>query len=277
MEQIRQTIINSKMWLCALILSIFSAEVFAAWMGPGEIVSGAWGSGDTEFGIERGDTIAFDKIPNLIVTPQGRIVIRDGANKRLKIYSLTGVLESIIPYKAGLHYTELTLADSFGFTGEFIGYGLDGSIYCFRADQNKYLKYSSTGQLLNTYTERPLELGEVKEKYLGPGQYKVTVKFPDKTWEIKGKGAFPQYIRDLNGNLYALGDTQVARYDDQGNESARLTMPERKQEEMEIGLGVEPIISVIEEYGSPVVAPNGDVYTWKRTPDKYYIIKWTWQ
>jgi hypothetical protein len=102
MEQIRQTIINSKMWLCALILSIFSAEVFAAWMGPGEIVSGAWGSGDTEFGIERGDTIAFDKIPNLIVTPQGRIVIRDGANKRLKIYSLTGVLESIIPYKRSI-------------------------------------------------------------------------------------------------------------------------------------------------------------------------------
>ena len=31
------------------------------------------------------------------------------------------------------------------------------------------------------------------------------------------------------------------------------------------------------EYGSPILAPNGDVYTWKRTPDKYSIIKWTWK
>ena len=30
------------------------------------------------------------------------------------------------------------------------------------------------------------------------------------------------------------------------------------------------------QYGSPVVAFNGDVYTWKRTPDKYSIVKWTW-
>ena len=30
------------------------------------------------------------------------------------------------------------------------------------------------------------------------------------------------------------------------------------------------------EYGSPVLAPSGDVYTWKRTPDKYSIVKWSW-
>ena len=42
------------------------------------------------------------------------------------------------------------------------------------------------------------------------------------------------------------------------------------------GRGLEERSEVIAEYGQPVVAPNGDVYTWKRTPDKYSIIKWVW-
>ncbi|MDH7556959.1 MAG: hypothetical protein QHG94_08530, partial [Candidatus Methanosuratincola sp.] len=154
---------------------------------------------------------------------------------------------------------------------------VNNTIIVLNSQDNKYLKYSSTGQLLNTYTERPLELGEVKEKKLAPGRYKVTVKYPNKTWEIMGAGASPQYIRDLNGNLYGVGHRQVARYDDQGKELARLTMPEGRYEEESRDPGVEPLISVFEEYGSPVVAPNGDVYTWKRTPDRYYIIKWVWQ
>ena len=31
-----------------------------------------------------------------------------------------------------------------------------------------------------------------------------------------------------------------------------------------------------EEYGEAVVAPNGDVYTWKRALTTYSILKWTW-
>lgn len=30
------------------------------------------------------------------------------------------------------------------------------------------------------------------------------------------------------------------------------------------------------EYGEPVVAPNGDVYAWKKTDFGYSILKWTW-
>lgn len=42
------------------------------------------------------------------------------------------------------------------------------------------------------------------------------------------------------------------------------------------GRGFEEVSKVIEEYGQPVVAPTGDIYTWKRTPEKYSIIKWVW-
>jgi len=39
----------------------------------------------------------------------------------------------------------------------------------------------------------------------------------------------------------------------------------------------EAFLIVLEGYGSPVVAPSGDVYTWMRTPTHYKILKWTWQ
>ena len=35
-------------------------------------------------------------------------------------------------------------------------------------------------------------------------------------------------------------------------------------------------VRIDEDYGVPVFAPNGDVYTWKRTPGAYSILKWTW-
>ena len=54
-----------------------------------------------------------------------------------------------------------------------------------------------------------------------------------------------------------------------------MQMPEDKGHIVQ-QLGVETIGELDYEYGKSVFAPNGDVYTWKRTPDKYAILKWTW-
>ena len=263
-----------------VVVSMLTAHfASAAWTGPNEIVSGVWGSGNDQFGIVYED--ASEMFADISITSEGKIIVRDGLNGRLKIFNLLGGLESVIPYRLNLHATELTTADMFGFTGYFIGYGINNTDYYFRADQKKYIKYSSTGQLLQTYTERPLELGLITEKKLAPDQYKVTVKYPDKEWGMAGKGRFPGYMRDLNGNLYGTGETQVARFNDCGKELSRMTMPKTKVDEREASFDwgdlEPPPPKVLEEYGSPVLAPNGDVYAWKRTPDKYSIIKWTWQ
>lgn len=143
-------------------------------------------------------------------------------------------------------------------------------------DTKIYSLYSPTGQFIKTSTERPLELGKVKEQRISSGKYKITVTYADKEWGIVGAGVLPKYMRDTNGNLYGFGDVQVFRYDNCGREMASLTMPEKQTQEISRGPAVEPKIKVLAEYGSPVVAPNGDVYTWKRTPDTYSILKWTW-
>ncbi len=291
--------------LLFLLLS-YAPVASALWSGPNEFVSGGWGTGDQNFGFNSGEI--KDQFPqNILILSDGKIIIEDWVNNRLKIYSASGTyLNSISQLGLRLFGFDFDRIVSFAWDNtiknERIGvFSLsqatwlwvdkskvidsekavvavaNNNIYIWDGKSSGY-KYSPTGQLLQTYTNRPLELGTIKELKLAPGQYKVTVKYPDKEWVTIGKGACPQYVRDTNGNLYCVGDIGVIRYDDKGNEIASLMMPKKKIEEIPAkDPGVEPMIKVIEEYGSPVVAPNGDVYTWKRTPDKYYIIKWTWQ
>lgn len=153
----------------------------------------------------------------------------------------------------------------------------DGSLILQNYKTEKYYKYSSTGQLLKTYSEKPLELGTIKEQKINEDEYKVTVTYPDNEWIIVGGGACAKYVRDMNGNLYCAGEEQVIKYSSSGKEIGRITMPADNIDEIDFGPSQEPQYNVIEEYGFALVAPNGDVYTWKRTPDSYSIIKWTWQ
>ncbi len=284
------------MWF---ILSPFSV-VYGVWQGPIEVVSGIWGNELGQFGIEHGDNI--DQFPHSFgISNSEKIVIADFISEVLHIFNNNGTFLRDIKrpiqrrgwpssVKVGnecavVSYTDITHTFDIP-SGDLVGSANIGVSYvssdCTKlysyTGEKTWKVYSPTGQLLQTYASRPLELGVIKELKLAPGQYKVTVKYPDKEWVTIGKGACPQYVRDTNGNLYCVGDIGVIRYDDKGNEIASLMMPKKKIEEIPAkDPGVEPMIKVIEEYGSPVVAPNGDVYTWKRTPDKYYVIKWTWQ
>lgn len=247
---------------------------FGSWQGPTEIVNGGWGTGDANFGIESGDT--SDRFPSLAaILFDGRIVVSDQVNKRETIYKSDGTLLKTIPWDVYQNGTKTMNPDyPSNQYWNVQGYTPEGNVWI--EISSKYALKSPTGQLIKTSTTRPLELGVVSQKHLGNKQYKVTVKYPDKEWSIIGRGAVPQYIRDLNGNLYGSGEKQAIRYSYCGKELARLTMPGDNIEEISRGAQLEPKINVLEEYGEPIIAPNGDVYTWKRTPTKYSIIKWTW-
>jgi len=258
---------------CVVILTLAATNSYSAWQGPTEFVSGVWGNGDSNFGIERGDT--SDQLPNLTaVIFDGKTIISDEVNKREVVYNSDGTLYKVIPWYIVKNGSKIVNPDYPLYKYWNVqGYTPEGNIW-FKID--KYSLKSPSGQLIKTSTTRPLELGVVSEKALGNGQYKVTVKYPDKEWSIIGRGVVPKYTRDMNGNLYGSGEKQAIRYNSCGKELARLTMPDDKIETVSQGEQVEPNVTVLEGYGSPVIAPNGDVYTWKRTPDKYSILKWTW-
>lgn len=288
------------------LTALFSVYVssYAAWNGPAAVLSGLWGSNTGQFSIQYGDT--GDDFPKMFCLNSGGIIaIADEFNSRVQTYKIDGSyvasfgpqnIPELEGWKDGWPLRLACLSNSvytefdkytqiYGITGSLIKNwdNLQGGLVGILADDNfitetssAYFLYSPTGQLISTFTEEPLELGRVTENKLKSGKYRVTVKYPDKEWKIIGKGADPGYARDMNGNLYGYGERQVSRYDSCGIELALLTMPNKQMLQESRGSEVEPNITVLEEYGSPVIAPNGDVYTWKRTPDNYSIIKWTW-
>lgn len=291
-------------FVAILFCFIFTGSALAGWKKPIEVLSGTWGDKERQFGLK----IEYIKVdlPVFVVNGKGEIIVGDVINKRIKVYDSAGKLIKIFgpqldippsywPTKKIGTYNNCIFVEwgkryqSYNYDGKvesqfklkgsrFESLMPDGTIILFDLTERIYKKYSPTGQLLETYKEKPLELGEVKERRSGSKRYKVTIKYLDKEWVVISKGACSRYVRDLNCNLYCPGHRQVIKYDEDGNEAARLTMPERIAEETPArDPGVEAIIKVIEEYGPPVVSPNGDVYAWKRTPDTYSIVKWTWQ
>lgn len=267
-------LIIKTLFVITLVISAAS-KTNAAWQGPAEMISGAWGNDVKQFGIEHGDS--GDDFPLIeAITPDNKIVITDMVNKKQIVYGLDSSFVKEVKWVVKSQTGGRTYYDIAEYSfGPVVGYSDDGNIYT--GSGNKYFLKSPTGQLIKTSATRPLELGSVSEQYIAPGQYKVTVKYPDKEWGLVGEGALPKYIRDTKGNLIGYGEVQAIRYTSCGKELAVLTMPEKNVKEISRGPAVEPKVKVLEEYGSPVIAPNGDVYTWKRTPDKYSILKWTWK
>ena len=285
----------------------YVCNAFALWQGPVEVVTGKWGTSVGQFGFVNAEPT--DGFPTrFLIDSNDNILISDSFNKRVQVFRPNGNVTTFSykdlepgwkirqwpSEKIGVYdnifveggYIERQFYDYQGNLLREISIpdcilkkvNDDGSLILQNYKTEVYYKYSSTGQLLETYKKRPLELGVVKERRSGSKRYKVTIKYPDKEWVVISKGACSRYVRDLNCNLYCPGHRQVIKYDEDGNEAARLTMPKRIAEETPArDPGVEAITKVIEEYGPPVVSPNGDVYAWKRTPDTYSIVKWTWQ
>jgi len=294
--------IRSNIILFSLLAILLPAISFADYVGPTVIIEGLWGKGDLDFGFEHGDTM--DSFPGIIfVDILGNIIIGDSVNSRVKIYSSKGVgllnftYKAItVPYggwpanlrvKAGVGiFSIYEKLQKYDYKGKLIwaidipgtrDYWVlkDGSVILQDISKN-YIKYSPNGQLLKTYTERPLELGVVKEESLGGRGYRVTIKYPDMTYSLN-KGPFQEYIRGCEGSLYAVAFKFVEKFGTSGESVGELTIPEDQHKVIRpAGRGLEQRSEVVEEYGQPVVAPMGDVYTWKRTPDKYSIIKWVW-
>lgn len=262
--------IKGVMVLC--ITCLIASHSYAAWQGPSTVLSESWGAGADHVGFKTEDTT--DSFPEGFWILRSKIVIRDQENRRMKIYSISGTQEIIVDWikqpNGSYNIPEYPLA------GETIGY-VNDELYTYYAPQENYGAYSPTGQLLKTSTTRPLELGRVEGKRLGASRYKVTITYPDRTYSIE-KGPFEKYVRDTNGSINAISGKSVEKFSSCGRSLAELIIPDDHYEVIRPGGGgFEERRKVIEEHGVPVVALNGDVYTWKRTPTTYSILKWTWQ
>ena len=296
-----------------ILVLFFPIIAESLWQGPAQVLITGWGSGTGQIGIEYGDS--GDNFPHYFgVSRTGNIVIADSINEVLHIYDNGGTylrdIKSLLkwdgwPYKvlvdgdcAVVGYVKFTHTFNI-LTGELIGTAsnMGGAKYVssdcskiYSGGRNGWKVYTPTGELITTTTERPLELGRVKRRSFGDRRYNYIIEYPEKTYSIRTEGIVDQIIKDLSGYIYSTKKVdsgeeywiyQVEKYSSCGTQLGALRLPITKYSPSEIvrhdnGAVVLPG-TVIKEYGQPVVAPNGDVYTWKRTPDNYSILKWTWQ
>lgn len=242
-----------------IVLVLCPSLLFAEWSAPITFIKGKWGKSNDEFGITYQDTDTW--YPSFYVTSKGKIVVKDGANKRIKVYNDMGKLDSIIPYRVGRSYKELTLADSYGFLGDFIGYSKEGGNYYYRSDQKVFILFSDTGKLIKTYTERPIELGIRREKKISDNTYEITLSFPDREWKIVCEHGCWAFQRDMNDNIFCISYDEIWRYNNKGAEVGRLKTPPDAYGQTNI---------------THVVSFAGDVYKRQWSSDEYSIIKWSW-
>jgi hypothetical protein len=125
-----------------------------------------------------------------------------------------------------------------------------------------------------------LELGVVERDSAISGGYLQRIKYPDKTFSfVIPWRTLNSFQQDNSGNLIVTAqmDTKDSVYKISvcGKILGQMQMPEDKGHIVQ-QVGPEAIGALDYEYGKPVIAPNGDIYTWKRTPDAYSILKWTW-
>lgn len=309
--------INKAFKTAVLLLFVFAYApiAHAAWKGPIEILSGKWGSETGEFYFEAGES--GDSFPTKFgVDKNGLVVIPDEGNNRIVIYNPDGTINNTLHKPTSLpdldnfvgwpidfvlypggnsfvincNYQKSADAAVVGaplnkcildYSGVILSKANTaqvfpiGSGYVFLNYQNNdYSFYSPTGQLINTSNTKPLELGLRTKQSMGGGDYKITIQYPEGTYSFVG--SYMEYVRDSHGYINAIGTGTVTKINRCGKTIGQIKIPDTVYGAPQI-IGKEKIPNYIAEYGNPVIAPNGDVYTWKRTPKKYSILKWTWK
>ena len=320
---VKRNLIHS---ILLIIILFVPVHVFAGWSPQEEIISGTWGSESLQFGLESGDTVTYDGFPGFFdISDDGWIVISDGVNGRFKLYGETGSFirnitppvanprEWVIEPKFVMANIVLILNKYYFFasTGEVItavdgpgkiGFwgGREAKLYVEqRRPISQWLIYSPTGELLQTSSTRPLELGKVTVKRQSESMWNYEVEYPEGIYIYEGGEHMIKEdgIARINQNLIiqnrrdkvyaykvreeitvAEGEKQKYRLD----KVAEWVKPENQGAPPDIDIstippGVElPRGIIIAQYGEAVIGPDGSIYTWMRSETHYKILKWKW-
>lgn len=233
------------------------------------------------------------------------MVISDGANMRTVVYSSAGILKDSDPW------TEVIKPDGRKSYSHkkyllgccFAGYGGTGNLWIDR--KGAYMSFDNRGNPFQSASTRPLELGVTSFRYIAGvtaenrcrsvHYYEYAVEYPDAVYifdecqedfksDLSGPvRVFDNLIMDNHqGSIYvyrvmrtfpALEGRKQKRY-------LEWIATWRKPED-EFGpprmVCLERLANLTAEYGDPVIGPDGSVYSWKRTPTNYKILKWTWK
>src|SRR5574341_100774 len=271
------------------------APVHAGWSGPGVVASGTWGNAEKQFTVESTDM--GDIYPTeFFVLDDGTVVIEDG---KLKVYRNGAFAEAlhvegrilfcdqaivVIPWarEDGKPVDrDLSFRPSGGRTGwkvpaKLITGHLDwinrDCTFVTKDEEKIYRRYSPTGKLIETR----LHPERIRHERLNDGHYRISVTYDDLVYTFirKDQYAYGRYVQDGNRMLYGISGGSV----DVLNQCGKVIDSMRLPENMKFGADEDDNHNrnqlVHDEYGEPFVDAYGNVYTWKRTPAGFSILKW---
>jgi hypothetical protein len=171
------------------------------------------------------------------ITPEKHVIITDLVNRKQMVFSSEGKLVSELKWDAAK---------------------------------------GNEGNAVAPLSQKDREAVMVRSMKITATTYRVTVVFPDKNIDLDAEQDFKIAARDVSGFVYGIAMGRITRFDKNGKKTAEILIP-RAHEELIQTPGQGAPRGVYVEYGEPVVAPNGDVYVWQKSDEKYGILKWTWQ
>ncbi len=266
--------------------------VFARWTGPEVAASGTWGKGDNQFTVESTDMGEIYPT-EFFVLDDGTVVIEDG---KLKIYR-NGQFTRALSFDGRVSFCNKAIVVvpwaredgkpvdqdiSFYPSGGNTAWKVPAKRIAGRLDwvnrdctfvtkdQDKiYRRYSPTGELLET----KLHPEKVKHEFLN-GHYRFSITYDDVVYMFVHKDEYPyeRYVQDRSKLLYGINGRNVDVLDQCGKIIDHITLPEGMKFEGDEDDGQGQFVH--DEYGEPFVEAHGNMYTWKRTPASFSILKW---
>lgn len=175
-------------------------------------------------------------------------------------------------------------------SGRFRGIDNNSRIVLYDKSSKNFKTYSIAGALQETNEKEPLGLGIEKSSRMSNGKHTTTIAYNDSIFTVETPIRIKNITRDQNGYLYGFGlngtykkiqkrSYRVYKFDSCSNPISQIDFPFDRTEIIVHGAGSpreETEVVYLEQYGAPVIAPNGDIYTWKRTPETYNILRWEW-
>jgi hypothetical protein len=224
------------------------SKAFAAWEGPIKVFSANWGKHDGQLGhkseVEAGDTSELFPM-RILVTDDNRIIIGDIVNDRIVITKNGRFYKTFRP--SALE-PNATMSWKMQWTT------LSGSRFLLKIGA-KYQIYNTEGALLKTF--------EGISKYI-----EEILSLPDDSIMVHASNPNSYYHYTSDGKLlktFAVEPREVTKIHEQ----------RRKIVESVVLPKASDVTGRDEtKIGQPVIAPNGDVYVWGKTPLNYSIKKW---
>jgi hypothetical protein len=281
--------------------------VFAVWVGPTELLTLPLGFEKGSIGVRRAEGESYVKA-HIAVNGNGLIAIGDEINSIIYLFDGNGKFLSEIrpqvilgdyswPIRLFFSDNEKIVATS-GYLHQI--YGLDGDLVSridfeksvvvgtlpggdiiIKAD--KYYIYANNGVFKEASQSLTSILGNIE--YIKQIDNLKIFKFQTEKSQViftVPLGNIDSYFSDQKNNISIEFRSDIDRsvflIDPCGNLLGSVILPQEilGPAIMDLPPGADVPQPVLQEIGPVYFGLDGNVYTWKRTPDTYSILKWTW-